>query len=490
MALNSSGPLSFGGATTGQSINLELGVSATALASINSTAFRTLAGVPSGAISVSNFYGKSNATYFMSFLGSFKGVTSTVNSTGYMFFGGRNNSSGRPQVLQLDPTGATAVSKSWTSSGTGGYENVSMAYAGTDAYYGNTTIFATPGLTTGATSLKTQGNPSTGTPSYYNLTAAVYGPVVSPNPFLYTTQLWDYSFCCSSKAGWTINAGNLNNGFLWGYANGPTFLNNVYSRGISVGTDPNNNALSGGSYIDNGGTPSAAWIKYNSSGTLINSVGINQGSECVAIAGDSSSNVYAAFRGSTNQWVTIVGKWDSSATLQWSRVLNSSGASGATKFDPYNIAFDSSGNVYVLGATEGATSSWRGVALAKWNSSGTLQWVRKIYQSGSGDLDLTKTSSNLSIAPNGAIAFILQFGGSNALAFSYSPAGTTGSYVFSSLGSTIVIAAMTITEAAQSISTFSLFSVLTFSSFNRTSGSSGSPGTQTTLTVTPTVVVI
>jgi hypothetical protein len=47
MALNNSGPLSFGGATAGQSINLELGVSATAEASINSSAFRTLAGVSS-----------------------------------------------------------------------------------------------------------------------------------------------------------------------------------------------------------------------------------------------------------------------------------------------------------------------------------------------------------------------------------------------------------------------------------------------------------
>jgi hypothetical protein len=61
MALNNSGPLSFGGSTVGQSINLELGVSATATASINSTAFRTLAGVPSGQISLNNFYGKSNA---------------------------------------------------------------------------------------------------------------------------------------------------------------------------------------------------------------------------------------------------------------------------------------------------------------------------------------------------------------------------------------------------------------------------------------------
>lgn len=78
MALNSSGPLSFGGATVGQSINLELGVSATAQASINSTAFRTLAGVPSGAISLSNFYGKANFSERALFFG---GTISGVRRT-------------------------------------------------------------------------------------------------------------------------------------------------------------------------------------------------------------------------------------------------------------------------------------------------------------------------------------------------------------------------------------------------------------------------
>lgn len=69
MPLNNSGPLSFGGTTVGQSINLELGLSATATASINSTAFRNLAGVPSGQISISNFYGKSNTYGWVAFLG-------------------------------------------------------------------------------------------------------------------------------------------------------------------------------------------------------------------------------------------------------------------------------------------------------------------------------------------------------------------------------------------------------------------------------------
>ena len=62
MTLNSTGPLSIGGSTTGQSINLELGRSATASSNLNETDLRNLAGISSGAISISSFYGKTNAT--------------------------------------------------------------------------------------------------------------------------------------------------------------------------------------------------------------------------------------------------------------------------------------------------------------------------------------------------------------------------------------------------------------------------------------------
>jgi hypothetical protein len=60
MALNASGQISIGGSTVGQSINLELGLSAAATSSMNDAGLRTLAGVASGAISLSNFYGRSN----------------------------------------------------------------------------------------------------------------------------------------------------------------------------------------------------------------------------------------------------------------------------------------------------------------------------------------------------------------------------------------------------------------------------------------------
>ena len=69
MPLNSSGPISIGGSTTGQSINLEFGRTATQQTSM-SQLYRGGAIVPdatanssvptSGAISLSNFYGATN----------------------------------------------------------------------------------------------------------------------------------------------------------------------------------------------------------------------------------------------------------------------------------------------------------------------------------------------------------------------------------------------------------------------------------------------
>jgi len=61
MALNSSGPISLGGTTAGQSIEIENGGNGTTQISLNDTAVRTLAGVPSGAITMpTDFWGKAN----------------------------------------------------------------------------------------------------------------------------------------------------------------------------------------------------------------------------------------------------------------------------------------------------------------------------------------------------------------------------------------------------------------------------------------------
>ena len=61
MALATSGTMSIGGSTATRSINLELGRGATATSSLGEADFRGLAGVASGAISMSDFYGASSS---------------------------------------------------------------------------------------------------------------------------------------------------------------------------------------------------------------------------------------------------------------------------------------------------------------------------------------------------------------------------------------------------------------------------------------------
>ena len=83
MALATSGTMSIGGTTANRSINLELGRSATATSSLGESALRTLAGVSSGAISMSNFYGKSSAETQTVTVGTFYDGTAYIPSTSW-----------------------------------------------------------------------------------------------------------------------------------------------------------------------------------------------------------------------------------------------------------------------------------------------------------------------------------------------------------------------------------------------------------------------
>ena len=75
MTLASSGEMSIGGTTANRSINVELGLAATANSSLNQTNFRALAGVTGDAtqISMTNFYGKSAITISLASLSAIYG---------------------------------------------------------------------------------------------------------------------------------------------------------------------------------------------------------------------------------------------------------------------------------------------------------------------------------------------------------------------------------------------------------------------------------
>ena len=85
MTLASSGTISIGGSTATRSINLELGRGATATSSLGEADFRGLAEVSSGAISMSNFHGKSDVLILQSLTvqnGTYPGYQGASPQTG------------------------------------------------------------------------------------------------------------------------------------------------------------------------------------------------------------------------------------------------------------------------------------------------------------------------------------------------------------------------------------------------------------------------
>ena len=146
MTLNSSGPISLGGSTAGQSINLELGKSATATVSLNDTDVRTLAGVASGAIIVpTNFYGKSSVV--VNFTDhSVNAAAAGYSEAGYAIFGA-----------------GSAIGKVYEEYNGGGYTTLVEQWCTPTSQGGNYEVYAgdTSGVGVGTVNswVATSGNP-------------------------------------------------------------------------------------------------------------------------------------------------------------------------------------------------------------------------------------------------------------------------------------------------------------------------------------------
>lgn len=132
MPLNSSGPISLGGSTAGQSINLEIGAGASATVSMNDTAVRALAGKTTAGSSVimpTDFYGKTYAPTWNTASGSLGSgytqqfVSFTVNAS---------NASSYAVVSGSLPSGLSLNTSNGVISGT--------ISAGAVANYSTTTV--------------------------------------------------------------------------------------------------------------------------------------------------------------------------------------------------------------------------------------------------------------------------------------------------------------------------------------------------------------
>jgi hypothetical protein len=184
--------------------------------------------------------------------------------------------------------------------------------------------------------------------------------------------------------------------------------------------------------------PGMTLVKVNNSGTiqwsLQNSTtpGMN-----VRVAIDSADNAYTVHGYVTNRLTKV----DSSGNYVWARSLyNSNGYGNAY------VTTDSTDNVYVLWG-DGSNTLW----LAKWNSSGTIQWQRSITSS-TGSLKSAGWAGTYSVNGFHATDTALVFTASDnnkAVLFKLPKDGTlTGTHVIN--GVTYTYAASSLTEASSS----------------------------------------
>ncbi|NBW19533.1 MAG: hypothetical protein EBR82_67325 [Caulobacteraceae bacterium] len=139
------------------------------------------------------------------------------------------------------------------------------------------------------------------------------------------------------------------------------------------------------------------------------------------IAVDSSGNVYVV----GDSFLTsscIIAKYNSSGTIQWQRLLGGTGFGGST--NGYGIALDSSGNVYVTGANSNNATD---CIFAKYNSSGTIQYQRSLSSSNADygyglTVDLSGNSVYITGIGNGATNILItKLPGDGSKTGTYSP---------------------------------------------------------------------
>lgn len=146
-------------------------------------------------------------------------------------------------------------------------------------------------------------------------------------------------------------------------------------RGVAVTTDSSGNVyVCGRTFVS--GAPNFLTIKLNSSGASQWQKALSDVIFVTDVKIDSGNNVIVVGAGTSDN--TQIAKYNSSGTLQWQKQLQ-----GASYILGENeVALDSSDNIYISGTIIDGGKFYS--IVAKYNSSGTLQWQNK-FGSASND---------------------------------------------------------------------------------------------------------
>lgn len=390
MTLNSSGPISIGGATVGQSINLELGRSASSQSALNETALGTLAGKPVGAINLADFYGKYKVwNYVAAYSGlNEEGIlqrgNSAINPIGESYVTGskfgnlyiaKHDIKGDPIWRKIVTTHSSAVDCAIDEN-----ENVYSISNTRDSNSGLFVVDLIKHTSSGdlvwtyryAVAGQQQRLGSIHIDNNNNIFVIGYAqPTVNTTHFIFILKF------------------DTNGNIIWQKRIGEGSSNNLFPRCVTTNSD--GSIYIGGIRVEGiSGSSRAMLIKLTSTGAFswcryIENTEYPPGDFATGLAilgieTDSSGNIYATggFRNDITTPIRYnaagIWKFSSSGSLLWQRVLGTDKVIGGV------INLDSTGNIYVLSLEKNPISSnYDRILIINITDTGNLIWQKSFY---------------------------------------------------------------------------------------------------------------
>lgn len=390
-------PPTIGTATAG---NASVSVAFTAPTNVGGsaiTSYRVLA--TPGAIGASGTSSPINVTGLTNDV-SYTFSVAAVNSYGFSQYSG--TATAQPYALYIEELFST-----YLYTGNGGTQTITngiaLGGAATESW-----VASIDGVYPGATNVAVDSDGNTYTAGYFTLTGLNVdnkGLLVKYNSA--GVLQWQRSIATNSPPytfglgvgsdGSIVVSGYLGNakGFVVKYDSSGTI---VWQRLIEgAGTYLTSAAIdaSGNVYIAGDGGSSGTLFKYDSSGTVVWKKNIGTGNfNDIKIDGDGNILVAASATISSAYKILLI-KFSPAGSIVWQRQF------GDGQFNFANsVAVDSQNNVYIGAQTRSGSGLYDGL-IAKFNSSGTVQWTRTLALNGTGQV---------AVDPSGNAYFGTSFG--------------------------------------------------------------------------------